>query len=65
VAQEIVAGVALASGEHQPGHQHGGAIEDDDGYVEGAQGREAPSPNKKARDERGPEKHRCVQAVRR
>ena len=31
VAQEVVAGVALPPGEHQPGHQHGGAIQDDDG----------------------------------
>ena len=66
MAQEVVARVALAPGEHQARDQHRGAVEDDDGNVERAQGKEAPLPNKKARDVRGPENQgQGVQAVRR
>jgi hypothetical protein len=66
MAQEVVAGIPLASREQQSRNQYRGAVDDDDGYVERAHVRAAPLANKKARDARGPEyKGQGVQAVRR
>ncbi len=62
MAEEVIAGIALAAGEEEPRRHHGDDVEDDDGYVERAQSPPSPSPS--VTQQKGPRRARALVTTR-